>query len=169
MFIFAYGSNMLLQKLKVNVPSARKVANACLREYRFAFNKTSKKDGSAKGNIIPTGNSEDTVWGVLFDIQNRDKQALDREEGLGYGYNEIAVSIATIDNKIVHALAYIADDSAIQDILLHFDWYRDMVVIGAAHNELPESYIDELKKFPFKADNDEIRRHRKYSIIQTED
>ena len=169
MFIFAYGSNMLLQKLKVNVPSARKVANACLREYRFAFNKISRKDGSAKGNIMPTGKGEDAVWGVLFDIEDRDKQALDKEEGLGKGYNEIVISIATIDNKIVNALAYIADKSAIQDSLLPFDWYRDMVVIGAARNELPERYIDELRKFPFRADNDEERRCRKYSMIQIED
>ena len=169
MLIFAYGSNMLLPKLKLNVPSARKVTNAYLQEYRFAFNKTSRRDGSAKGNIMPTGNSEDAVWGVLFEIQDRDKHALDREEGLGYGYNEMIVSTTTLDNKIVHALAYIADSSAIEDNLLPFDWYRDMVITGAARNELPERYINKLKQFPCKADNDEIRRRRKYSIIQTED
>lgn len=169
MLIFGYGSNMLLQKLKVNVPSARKIANAYLGGYVFSFNKVSKKDGSAKGNITWTGNAEKVVWGVVFEISERDKAALDREEGLGNGYNEITVSVITDKKETMEVLVYIADKSAIQQNLLPFDWYRDMVVTGAETNGLPESYIEDLKNFAFIKDNDETRRNLKYKIIEAED
>ncbi len=169
MLIFSYGSNMLLQKLKINVPSARKISNARLKEYRFAFNKVSRKDGSAKGNILWTGNETDNVWGVVFEIDDRDKKALDREEGLGKGYSEIAVSVTTAKNETIEALVYIADKEATQHDLLSFDWYRDMVVMGARQNSLPESFINDLEKLPFIRDDNEGRRNKKYKIITAVD
>ena len=169
MLIFSYGSNMLMQKLKVNVPSARKITNARLKEYRFAFNKVSRKDGSAKGNILWTGNETDNVWGVVFEIDSLDKKALDREEGLGKGYSEISVSVTTAENKIVEALVYIADAEAIRNNLLPLDWYRNMVVMGASQNRLPESYINDLEKLLFIRDDDERRRNEKYKIITAVD
>ena len=49
---FAFGSNMLLERIKKRVPSARVLGNATLGGYALRFNKLSK-DGSGKANIVP--------------------------------------------------------------------------------------------------------------------
>lgn len=169
MLTFAYGSNMLLQKLKINMPSAKKVANGYITGYRFSFNKVSKKDGSAKGNIVYTGNNDDIVWGIIYEISEEEKKALDREEGLGRGYRQEVVSITTSEGNEMDALAYIADIRAIRNGLLPFDWYRDMVITGAKKNGLPEDSITALENFKYKFDNDEERRKLKYQIIHQQD
>lgn len=87
MKIFAYGSNMNLNRLKARVPSASKVCNASISGYFFSFNKKSS-DGSGKGNITHTNNAADTVWGVVFEIDETEKGMLDEAEGLGNGYDE---------------------------------------------------------------------------------
>jgi gamma-glutamylcyclotransferase len=51
---FAFGSNMLLERIKKRVPSARALGIATLGGYALRFNKLSK-DGSAKANIVPFG------------------------------------------------------------------------------------------------------------------
>ena len=163
--IFAYGSNMLLRKLKVNVPSAVKLTNAYLPGFRFAFDKVSK-DGSSKGNIVKTGIATDKVWGVVYEIEIEDKKALDREEGLGKGYNEEKLVVTAVDNNQVECCAYVADKSAEKENLLPYDWYRDMVVIGAIENSLESEYIAFLKAFQYSIDPDYERRKKKYFIIQ---
>lgn len=160
---------MLLQKLKMNVPSANKVTNAFITGYRLSFNKVSRKDGSAKANIWHTGNEIDIVWGVVFDIEDGEKEALDREEGLGRGYKQMPVSVKTFEGNSMSASAYIADERAISNDLLPFDWYKEMVITGAKRNELPEDYISGLEKFKFRVDEDEVRRRLKYQIIYNED
>lgn len=155
---------MLLRKLKVNVPSAVKVTNAFLQGYRFHFNKISK-DGSAKGNIIKTNNESDIVWGVVYEIEMRDKLALDKEEGLNKGYNEETVTIKTAKLDSVETLAYIADEGAIKESVLPYDRYRDLLVIGSIENSIDKNYITFLNEFEYSVDPDHERRKKRYSII----
>lgn len=161
---FAYGSNMLLRKLQVNVPSAVKITNAFLQGYRFDFNKLSK-DGSAKGNITKTDSDKDKAWGVVYEIEMQEKKALDKEEGLGKGYNEGRLIVTTEKENSIEVLAYIADEGAVQKNLLPYDWYRDMVIIGAVENSIEKSYITFLKEFAYTVDPDHERRKKKFSIV----
>lgn len=161
---FGYGSNMLLRKVQLNVPSAIKFSNACLSGYRFAFNKVSK-DGSGKGNIIQTKNLNDVVYGIIIQIADVEKKTLDKEEGLGKGYNEEKIMVAQDNGQRIEVVTYIADTTHVQEDLWPFDWYRDMVLNGAIENKIPASYIDFLKQFPFTIDPDQKRRLKKYSII----
>lgn len=161
---FGYGSNMLLRKVQVNVPSAKKISNAFLTGYRFAFNKVSK-DGSAKGNIICTSNPSDSVWGIVIQIADYEKQALDKEEGLGAGYDEETITVTCENNKSLKTVAYVAQPRHIEENLWPYDWYRDMVVYGAVENNLPKNYIQFLKLFAFTIDPNQKRRQDKYSII----
>jgi gamma-glutamylcyclotransferase len=163
---FGYGSNMMLRKVQVNVPSATKMSNATLAGYRFVFNKVSK-DGSAKGNIILTNNPSDVVCGIVIQIADNEKKALDIEEGLGKGYNEETITVTFDDNQTREVAVYTAHPNHIQENLWPYDWYRDMVIYGGMENNLPEKYIQFLKLFPFTIDPDQERRLEKYSIINS--
>lgn len=164
MLIFAYGSNMNLTRLLQRVPSAVKVSNAFLPGYKFVCNKVSK-DGSAKANIIKTDISGELVWGVLFNIDNKEKPLLDKAEGLGLGYNEETLIFFDQLSNSYSAQIYIADGNSINSHLLPFDWYKEFIVTGAIQNQLPAAYISQLQSIPCVPDPYEKRRLKNYSIL----
>ncbi|MBC6489671.1 gamma-glutamylcyclotransferase family protein [Flavihumibacter stibioxidans] len=165
MLIFAYGSNMNLNRLTQRVPSAVKVCNVFLPGYKLVCNKVSKKDGSAKANIVKTDNLGELVWGVLFYINSNEKPLLDKAEGLGMGYNEDTLTFSDETNNPYVAQVYIADSKTIDNNLLPFDWYKDFIVSGAIQNKLPVEYISQLKSMGFVHDHDEKRRTENYAIL----
>jgi gamma-glutamylcyclotransferase len=57
---FAYGSNMLTERLRARVGGAAALSKVCVCGYRVRFHKRSD-DGSGKCNIIETGSHEDRV------------------------------------------------------------------------------------------------------------
>ena len=165
MLIFAYGSNMNLNRLSQRVPSAKKVSNAFLPGYKLVCNKVSKKDGSAKANIIKTDNLADLVWGVLFTIDSNEKSQLDKAEGLGMGYHEDNLTFFYDAGNAYTAQVYIADSKSIDNTLLPYDWYKEFIVTGAIQNKLPEGYISQLQAIACICDPDEERRTKNYSIL----
>lgn len=164
MLIFSYGSNMNLNRLTQRVPSAVKVANAYLPGYKFVCNKISK-DGSAKANIIKSGIPSDLVWGVLFNIDNKEKPLLDKAEGLGLGYNEDTLTFFDQLSNSYSAQVYIADNNSINNNLLPFDWYKEFIVTGGIQNHLPAEYISQLQSIICIDDPDEERKLKNYSIL----
>lgn len=168
MKIFAYGSNMNIGRLRKRVPSATKVCNASLDGYSFAFNKKSK-DGSVKGNIVKTNNADDKVWGVVFEIDEKEKDKLDDAEGLGKGYNETIIDVLGTEGQLIKVQVYIADSDAIDNALHPYDWYKEYVVSGAKENELHEDYINTLDNFQATEDLDKQRRQKHFATIGKED
>ena len=165
MLIFAYGSNMNLNRLTQRVPSAMKISNVFLPGYKLVCNKVSKKDGSAKANIIKTDNLTEFVWGVLFTIDKTEKTLLDKAEGLGKGYNEDTFIFFDETNNSYVAHVYIADSKAIDNSLLPYDWYKEFIVSGAILNNLPAEYISKLQSITCIRDHDAERRTTNYSIL----
>ncbi len=164
MLIFSYGSNMNLNRLTQRVPSAVKVSNAFLPGYKLVCNKESK-DGSAKANIAKTNISGELVWGVLFNIDSKEKPLLDKAEGLGLGYNEDTLTFWNQLSNSYSAQVYIADSNSINNHLLPFDWYKEFIVTGGIQNKLPADYISQLQSIPCVPDPDEKRRLKNYSIL----
>ncbi len=164
MLIFAYGSNMNINRLTQRVPSALKVANAFLSGHKLVCNKTSK-DGSAKANIIKSDNPGEIVWGVLFKIDSNEKPLLDKAERLGKGYNEDYLTFHDEANSHYVAQVYIADSNSINNNLVAYDWYKEFIVTGAIQNQLPDNYIAQLQSIPCIADPDEERRIKHFSIL----
>ncbi|RTL59998.1 MAG: gamma-glutamylcyclotransferase [Sphingobacteriales bacterium] len=164
MLIFAYGSNMNLNRLTKRVPSAMKVTNAFLPGYKLLCNKISN-DGSAKANIIWTDTPADLVWGVLFTIDSNEKVLLDKAEGLGKGYNEDTFTFFDEANKSYTAQIYLADSKSIDNTLLPYDWYKEFIVTGAIQNKLPAEYISQLQSIICIHDPDEERGIKNYSIL----
>jgi gamma-glutamylcyclotransferase len=164
MLIFAYGSNMNINRLTQRVPSAVKVTNAFLPGYKLVCNKVSK-DGSAKANIIKTDNPVELVWGVLFSININEKSFLDKAEGLGKGYNEDTLTFFDEANNSYAAQIYFADSKAIDNNLFPYDWYKEFIVSGSIQNKLPAEYISQLQSIACIPDHDEERRMKNYAIL----
>lgn len=164
MKIFSYGSNMNFSRLKERVPSAVFITIASINNYSLRLNKRSKKDGSAKANIIATDNADDIVWGVIFEILPKEKSKLDIAEGLGYGYNEMTLHFADPKGTVHLAQVYIADPAAIDNTLLPYDWYMEFILSGARQNHLPSQYIDEILSFKYIVDTDEERRSENLTL-----
>jgi gamma-glutamylcyclotransferase len=142
---FAFGSNMLLERIKKRVPSARLLDNATLGGYSLRFNKLSK-DGSAKANIVPSADPQAVVHGVLYQLDDDERPRLDKAEGLGKGYDIRHVRVrmdGSGDEE--EAFTYVAEPDAIRDDLPPFQWYKDMVIQGATQNHLPESYVRQIE------------------------
>lgn len=73
---FAYGSNMLPQRLQRRCTSARKCGLAMLPGYDLSFCKISK-DGSGKATLLPSSRLEAKVYGVIFHLASDDLPNLD--------------------------------------------------------------------------------------------
>ncbi len=147
---FAYGSNMLKERMIKRAPSALFRAVAYIEGYTIRYNKRSV-DGSGKCNLMKTEDDNDKVYGVVYDFLDADKPALDSHEGLGKGYNAEEIRVTT-DGGEMRAYAYVADESAVDDSLRPYSWYKDLVVEGARRHSLPPEYISQLESI--KADND---------------
>lgn len=141
MLCFCYGSNMSQRRLQARVPSARLVAVAELPAHRLRFHK-SASDGSAKCDAEETGNPEDRVIGVVYEVADAEKPDLDRHEALGFGYDEKQVELRTGGGNL-HAWMYYA--TRINNSLKPFHWYKDHVLIGARENGLPADYIARIE------------------------
>lgn len=138
---FAYGSNMLTSRLLKRCPSGRPLAAAMLRGCVLHWHKRSK-DGSGKCDIVKSEDGEGVVHGVLYEIPEHEKSALDRAEGLGYGYKQVEIEVSR-DGQPVMAVAYAATD--VDPTLKPFDWYHAHVVNGAIEHGLPSEYIAGLR------------------------
>jgi len=164
MKIFSYGSNMNLARLKERVPTAVYVTIASINNYTLKLKKISK-DGSSKATILPTENEDDIVWGVIFEIDDSEKEQLDKAEGLGSGYNQDTKNFTDEDGNGHFAQVYIADNAALSDELLPYDWYMEFIITGARQNQLPKEYIDRILSIENIVDRDEKRRQKNLSLI----
>ncbi|MGA8276571.1 MAG: gamma-glutamylcyclotransferase family protein [Rhodanobacteraceae bacterium] len=162
MLCFSYGSNMSVARLQDRVPSARFVAVATLAAHRLRFHKVSN-DGSGKCDAVETGDPKDQVIGVVYEIADVEKSALDRKEGLGSGYEEKEVEVTTDQGKLT-ALMYFA--TAVDSALKPYRWYKKHVLVGARENGLPSEYIVQIEEVEAIDDPDTKRHERELEIYR---
>ena len=117
---FAYGSNMWVPHLRSRCPSARLVGTGRLDGWATVYDKPST-DGSAKLNIRPEPGG--TVTGVVFDIDDDDRPALDAAEP----------SYTPIDAGEL-GLTYVYDGRPSE--ARPYDWYVALVKAGAESHGL---------------------------------
>ncbi|MBN2270533.1 MAG: gamma-glutamylcyclotransferase [Sedimentisphaerales bacterium] len=158
---FAYGSNMLTNWLRERVPSCKFVTLGVLKSHKLRFHKKSKKDESGKCNAFYTGLQQDEVLGVVFEIDSEEKSDLDKAER-GYEAKYVKVHCGDIT---IEALTYIAAASVIDDSLIPYTWYKDLVLDGANEHNLPRAYIEQIERIPAKADSDKSRDQKNRRII----
>ena len=147
---FAYGSNMLTERLSDRVSSAKNPRRHALHEYRLRFHKKSG-DGSGKCNIVRTGSDHDVAHGVLFDIDDRQISDLDTCEGCGQHYRKCWIT-DQIDGEETEIFFYVSMDGMIDDSLKPYCWYHKLVLYGAEQHGLPDDYIAWLRTIPCMRD-----------------
>lgn len=159
---FAYGSNMSTRRLRARTPSAQPIGIAQLGGHRLAWHKIGR-DGSAKCDVVATGRSENTVWGVLFEIAAVERPLLDAAEGLGRGYEHRVATVLTGSGPVA-AGVYFA--THVDPSLRPFDWYLGFVLAGAREHGLPASYLEQIQQVAAVVDPDPVRRETNLALLR---
>jgi hypothetical protein len=154
---FAYGSNMLSERLLARIKAENPTPHA-LERHRLRFHKRSS-DCSGKCNVICTGQASDVVHGVIFDVPEDQLAELDKHEGVGCGYVRKSCRFL-IEGVEYDVLTYVADADHIDDALVPYRWYLDLVLAGAEQNRLPRDYVSGLRAMPFTSDPKPDRKTR---------
>ncbi len=154
----AYGSNLHPLRLAERVTSAKFLGTQFLPHWSLHFHKRSM-DESGKCNILPVGSG---VYIVIFDLLPEDKNRLDIIEGLGYGYSETTVSTPDFGDCIT----YVAEHSHIDDLLRPYDWYKELVLLGAGAHEFPDDYLNQIRAIQALVDPDPIRRAEQWKTVE---
>ena len=152
---------MSVMRLNHRGLSARVISIARLDRHKLCFHKKGK-DGSGKCDITYGGNTNDAVYGVIFEMSVSQLARLDRFEGLGNGYEQKEVAIILPDEEKLKALAYFATD--INSSLKPYAWYKEHVLRGAQEHGLPLDYIAKIDQVEVMPDLN-IKRHEEEMLI----
>ncbi len=144
MFYFAYGSNMHPTQMHQHCPGCVLVGAARLRDYRLVFSRPfAAWDGRGVADIEACPGS--LVEGVLWDITEVHRDALDAYEQYPTEYGRAEVTVTTFDGRTVPAFAYVARP---QGTFRPGRRYRDALVEGARAHGLTPEYIRFLEMTP---------------------
>ena len=149
MLYFAYGSNMNWDQMRRRCPSARFVAVAALEGYRLDFTHKSTRLGCGVADIVRE--ESETVWGVVYQLDELDVGRLDRCEGYcpqsdasAYRRKEARVLQDDEEDKPLTVWTYEVCSKSCRRIPPNKD-YKDLLVSGARHWRLPDCYICKLE------------------------
>lgn len=156
---FAYGSNMAAARLGARIRDIRNLGLAHLPGHRLTFEQRSELDGSGKCDASPTGQAQDQVIGVLWDIPAEEIHVLDGFEGPGYRRASVWLQR---ERDSVCGEIYLARERHAE--VLPWHWYKHHVLFGARENRLPDSYIAHIAQATHSVDPDAARSAREMAI-----
>ena len=145
------------------VPSANPIGVVPMPGKRLAFHKRSQ-DGSGKCLFFEPGGADDIMYGVVYEFDAAEKGKLDKAEGLGKGYIEQLVAVPLNDNTF-QACTYVAASTHIDASRVPYDWYKEMVLLGARYHRFPTEYIAKIEVVASALDPDASRAARKEAIL----
>lgn len=152
---------MCSKRLATRIPSSKKSCIAYLPEHQLRFHKRGV-DNSAKCDAHYTGNTNDFVIGVLYEIPAADKHLLNNIEGPGYEEKQVAV--ITKNDKAFDAFTFVA--TYIDKSMKPYHWYKEHVLAGAREHRLPDDYISSIEIIGSIEDSDAARIERELSIYR---
>ncbi len=161
----AYGSNLHPDRLRVadRCPSAKLIGTCVIAGQLLTFRKRSY-DGSVKCDADRTGQQSDELRLAVFIIPKSQENALDRAEGLNKGYNAHQIQVP-MGGKNLIAKIYLADQNAIVTDT-PYEWYKQMVLLGAEYHSFPSSYTESIRNVVSKPDPDASRSQRKWEEVE---
>lgn len=144
---FAFGSNMLTQRIHVQNQSAKAVGTAMLKDHELDFRLPSKRWHGCAATVIPCPGKR--VWGVLWELKNEDLKSLDDQEGVPLNiYRRLTVKVHSKDgSEELHPYTYrVCDEMMIPktDDCRPSKVYKNIMIEGAKENGLPNEYVQEL-------------------------
>ena len=160
---FAYGSNMLLERLQKRCKTACFLGVAIVHGNTLAFSKKSE-DGSGKATIARTASDDTVLYGALFEIDLNERPSLDRSEGADYDRKDEFVVRRVDNDEELTVTTYIAKHDAMEKNLIPYDWYKQLIVAGAWQGKVPDSYLARLKAIESIPDPCPERTKRKEAL-----
>ncbi len=148
MLYAAYGSNLHPVRMQQRTPTARLLGTAMINDMSLRFHKRGYTDFSGKCNIVRR--KGDRIYVAVYNIPLAEMTLLDRHEGAGSGYDRALIDVDGFGKSIT----YIAAATHIDDALVPFSWYRDLVVVGCEKLDFPQSYVEQVKAVAVKMDLD---------------
>ncbi len=157
MLYFAYGSNMEWERIRGRCPSARFVCRGLLPDYRLMFPRYSQNNKCWTASVKKA--DDHAVWGVVYDIDDRDIGTLNQHEG----YRPDRTSH---ENAHIPFGCHVFDDGekdrplAVMTFITNIEGnpppehrnrkvpnaeYKSRLVNGAKHWHLPEWYVQQLE------------------------
>lgn len=148
---FAYGSNLDCSQIRERCSSAQFLCIAKLEDHRLAFSRFSKNRKCGVADAVPA--SEHSIWGVVYEISEKEVTILDSKEGFypnqpdkkhSYIRKNCEVLIDGNDQKALSVWTYFAlkePNPPPPDAK-----YKKLIVDGAKFWKLPEEYVTKLEK-----------------------
>ncbi|KAJ8273168.1 hypothetical protein GJAV_G00098390 [Gymnothorax javanicus] len=141
---FAYGSNLLKERLQLQNPSATFHSTGRLKDYNLNFGvwgESGRNDWHGGTATIEEciGNE---VWGVIWKINQQDQASLDKQEGVNIGMYRPLVAKVETDEGIITCRTYQMNNFTAS---LPSPQYKQVICLGAKQNGLPSDYIRKLE------------------------
>ncbi|XP_066484380.1 gamma-glutamylcyclotransferase [Tiliqua scincoides] len=141
---FAYGSNLLRERIRLSNPSIIFHVLGSLLGYKLAFGSHLGKPSSTWHGSTATiiQSPSDEVWGVVWRMNISDLCSLDKQEGVEDGlYVPIDVDVRTEEGKVLKCRCYQMTDYVYG---LPSPQYKKVICMGAKQNGLPSDYRKKL-------------------------
>ena len=167
---FAYGEMMFSARLQKIVPQATCLGVAKVMGYKLFFHSRGHEDPSGKCNIIPVKDPFCEVYGVIYEISQRERHLLDKDQSLGCGSMDVTLKVFPVDSTHengVFAFTYIAHKENIFEDLVPYHWYKEMVLSGAREHQLPSEYIHHLEQYAVTYDPNVQRANRQKRYLES--
>ncbi|KAL0901346.1 hypothetical protein ABMA27_006625 [Loxostege sticticalis] len=152
---FAYGSNLLKKRIRINNPSAQFLGIGKLNNHHLDFIKYSEHWRGSSATIVPIEGCY--VWGAVWRLNIEDMPALDWQEGVDTNwYFPKTVEIITPDGEKLQCRTYQQTVNPppckkIEELPMErrpSSTYLECIINGANECQLPNDYIQILKKIP---------------------
>ncbi|XP_032688501.1 gamma-glutamylcyclotransferase-like [Odontomachus brunneus] len=152
---FAYGSNLLAKRIRLNNPTAVMRDIGYIKNFRLDFQRYSKRWHGASATIVETNDT--IVWGVVWELDKCNLSTLDCQEGVQDNiYHAMSVNVETPNGTTLNCRVYQQCHNPTEYIIpvdLPVDrrpspLYLEMIIKGAQDNNLPNYYISFLKSIP---------------------
>ena len=132
---FAYGSNMLTERLTARCPSAEPVGPALARGYNVSYCLFSTDDSAKAGMRY---DESAATWGMLFSVARDEQTILDGFEGAPVLYRREKIEVLPSGGgDPVQAVTYLPQPAHIVANGRPYAWYRALCVGGARQHDLP--------------------------------
>lgn len=154
----AYGSNLHPVRLTERLPSAQLIGPGFLPNHRLHFGKRSI-DTSGKCSIAPEGSG---IRVAVYELNIADKRRLDDIEGVGRGYSDEIIEVPGFSA----CSTYVGEPSHIDESLLPYDWYRELVLLGCRFHGFPAEYTAAIEALETVVDPDAERSAMNWRLIE---
>ncbi|NWV71342.1 GGCT glutamylcyclotransferase, partial [Malurus elegans] len=142
---YAYGSNLLRERLLLRNPSATLCALARLQDFKLEFGHHQGRTSSVwhGGTATIAQSPGDEVWGIVWKMNTCNLSSLDKQEGVEDGiYVPIEVNVHTQAGQVLTCRSYQMRDYVSGP---PSPQYKKVICMGAKQNGLPSDYQEKLE------------------------